>query len=156
MHFPATWCQVPWKVLEKSEAKIEIFQAPNSAIVCTCVYDNCKLSPPNLSASASKTVVFNHLFHFYLSKCWMSVLWNSVPNSSWQYIGARLRKQGLALMGGVRECSKKRLWVREQLMEARSCSQFCCSHWNRKREIWHRETFHNILTVSISRLWTIL
>lgn len=80
MHFPATWCQVPWKVLEKSEAKIEIFQAPNSAIVCTCVYDNCKLSPPNLSASASKTVVFNHLFHFYLSKCWMSVLWNSIPN----------------------------------------------------------------------------
>lgn len=35
---------------------------------------------PNISAIASTTVIFNHLFHFYLNKCWMSVLWNSVPN----------------------------------------------------------------------------
>lgn len=35
---------------------------------------------PNISASTSKTVIFNHLFHFYLNKCWMPVLRNSVPN----------------------------------------------------------------------------
>lgn len=29
--------------LEKSEVKIEILQAANSAIVCTFVYDTCKL-----------------------------------------------------------------------------------------------------------------
>jgi len=35
--------------VEKSEVKIEIFQAPNSAIIYTCVYDTCKLWPANIS-----------------------------------------------------------------------------------------------------------